>query len=984
MMRQILTLASLLILAACSGTDGGIVVKGNDATDVGTAADLRLDPDLLNPIDAVDPAETEIVETPIDLQETAPGCEAGAGCFLDPCDGPDDCLSGLCLDHMGDSVCSMTCVEECPAGWLCEQIGAGPDLNFACVSPFTHLCRPCHTSADCESATGVEDVCVTYGDSGSFCGAHCQAGDCPSGYTCQDATTSEGTTLKQCISDAGVCSCSQKAVLLALTTPCSQANDAGECLGVRTCTDSGLTACDAPEPLVEECNGVDDDCNGELDDVSCDDGNLCTEDSCDPDVGCQHSALTGTECADGDVCTLADHCEEGVCVGTNINCDDGNVCTTDGCDPTGGCLYSFNISECDDDDPCTVNDTCGQGLCAGFDIQCDCLKDSDCVPLEDGDVCNGTLVCDTDTVPYECATDPDTAVTCPAPSGPNASCLAASCHPVSGECSTVPANEDSLCSDGDACTIGERCVEGTCQDGIQVNCNDGNLCTDDSCVPGEGCLHEANAAPCSDGDACTTGDSCANGSCQASGVLACDDSNPCTADSCDQQSGCVHAPTDAACDDGNDCTLVDQCTNSVCVGSLAPDCDDENICTTDSCDPATGCVHGLNQAPCDDGDICTTGDLCQLGECFGAGTLPCNDNNACTDDSCLPLSGCSFSPNKNACDDKNPCTTGDQCQDGQCAASGWVDCDDQNVCTTDYCEPPIGCVNEPNLKPCDDGNACTLGDVCANEICQPGPESLVCDDGNPCTDDACVPEVGCNFEPNTDGCSDGSACTVDDTCGGGQCLPGAALVCDDGDDCTTDSCTPESGCITTPITPCCGNGQVDDGEECDDGNDVDNDFCANDCQSNQPLVPGFSGELGPVFQGWVQCEGYLDKPGGNDIPKEWGDDCTAGQYNKMKMVCGANLQSYRYIDVSKNVFKDGLTGYSQTGLISGANFSGYENIIYADGNHPHNSTSWWGGPSGCGENNTNTTVNNGCSWEASNCFGQNLGGNRYLWLYVAP
>ena len=38
-------------------------------------------------------------------------------------------------------------------------------------------------------------------------------------------------------------------------------------------------------------------------------------------------------------------------------------------------------------------------------------------------------------------------------------------------------------------------------------------------------------------------------------------------------------------------------------------CDDDNVCTADSCDPGTGdCIHDPtphNGDPCDDGDLCT-------------------------------------------------------------------------------------------------------------------------------------------------------------------------------------------------------------------------------------------------------------------------------------------------------------------------------------------------------------------------------------------
>ena len=118
-------------------------------------------------------------------------------------------------------------------------------------------------------------------------------------------------------------------------------------------------------------------------------------------------------------------------------------------------------------------------------------------------------------------------------------------------------------------------------------------------------------------------------------------------------------------------------------------------------------------------------------------------------------------------------------------------------------------------------------------------------------------------------------------------------------------------------------------------------------------------------------------------------DCTDDSYTKIKLCCGEGTDTYRYIDVNRNVFADGLTGYSQTGLIleskdqDGNDFS-VQNIIYATSSHPHNLRSWWGGGAGCNESSTNLTINNYCQMEAANCFGQNIGNgnNRYLWVYV--
>ncbi len=70
-------------------------------------------------------------------------------------------------------------------------------------------------------------------------------------------------------------------------------------------------------------------------------------------------------------------------------------------------------------------------------------------------------------------------------------------------------------------------------------------------------------------------------------------------------------------------------------------------------------------------------------------------------------------------------------------------------------------------------------------------------------------------------------------CANGECQAGAAISCDDGDDCTENTCEPDSGCVYPAITPCCGNGVKEGGEACDDGNNNDNDACKNNCTSQQ-------------------------------------------------------------------------------------------------------------------------------------------------------
>jgi hypothetical protein len=854
-----------------------------------------------------DTLETETTADLIELDltdeatpDTGQPCKPGEGCFLDECTENSTCQSGYCVDHMGEGVCTISCQEECPPGWLCQPLGSGPDLVFVCISQVTNLCRPCSISNDCKAPGGAEDVCLEYGEEGSFCGAACTGTeDCPWGFTCIDASTIDGVVVKQCVADAGVCPCTDKSISLGLWSPCSVTNEFGSCPGKRFCVEGGLAECNAATPVGEICNGLDDDCDEDVDEPSlvegklielCDDDNSCTEDSCTGEAGCSHEALWGVECVDGNPCTVADHCESDVCTGSIVDCDDDNICTDDTCDETGGCVFTANAATCDDGDPCTVADQCNKEECTGFALDCECYSDADCAALEDGDVCNGTLVCNMEKVPHTCAVDIDTIVSCPQPDGPDAPCLAAACDPVEGTCALVAGPNEVPCNDMDACTINDVCSSGSCTGGIEANCNDGNPCTDDICQPDQGCVNTPNDGACNDGNPCTDADHCAGGFCVPETVTDCDDQNPCTKDSCTISGGCKHESFDAPCSDGNPCTLNDWCLNGACIAGKVADCDDANpctadscengecfhlpvnelcddgskctsgdhceegkcvytdvvtcddlsICTTDTCTPDGGCSYKLNTAPCEDNDVCTLGDHCHLGQCISSSTLGCDDSNPCTDDSCSIITGCIFLPNADTCDDGNVCTVDDLCTGGQCKAGVAKTCTDNNLCTDDNCIQGLGCVFTNNVLACDDGDACTDGETCSSGTCV-GGLAITCDDNNICTNDSCNQQNGCVFDHNNATCDDGKVCTDGDQCGNGQCQPGPALVCDDNVGCTVDTCDGESGCKFTP-----------DETLCKDDNECTHNICNAQSGCSNPNVDNNT-PCGP--EGWKCIDG---------------------------------------------------------------------------------------------------------------------------------
>ena len=557
--QTVLNIALFVLVVGCSTSGevveqevvGGVDVRASDGNADLSRAEVTVDQLLL----------PEVAGEGTVVPDEWTSCEPGSGCFGEPCTGPEECQSGLCLDHMGDLVCSDYCIEECPAGFTCEQLsGTGTDLVFACVSPFSHLCRPCHDGQDCAGAGGTESACVRYADEGWFCGADClEHEDCPAGFSCLESDIGTGLSSLQCVSQAGVCACSDKSITLGLTTVCESANEFGTCQGQRACTELGLSVCDALTPATDLCDGLDNDCDGELDVGTCDDDNSCTDDSCAGEAGCLNEPLDQGTCDDGNPCTVTDHCSGGECVGTVVVCDDGNPCTDDLCDGESGCQFPLNQGPCDDGDPCTIADLCNDGKCAGTPVgSCD-----------DGNPCTKD-----------------------------------SCDPAVG---CVHSPTAGSCDDGNACTIGETCSDGSCKASDFLNCNDGNVCTDDFCDPVDGCLNEPNTAPCSDNSLCTQNDTCEGGVCAAGNEISCSDSNPCTNDTCLPLVGCAHTNNAEPCDDSDPCTVGDSCSGGNCIGISQADCDDGNSCTIDFCTPMVGCDHGPSAAACDDGNVCTVG-----------------------------------------------------------------------------------------------------------------------------------------------------------------------------------------------------------------------------------------------------------------------------------------------------------------------------------------------------------------------------------------
>jgi hypothetical protein len=228
---------------------------------------------------------------------------------------------------------------------------------------------------------------------------------------------------------------------------------------------------------------------------------------------------------------------------------------------------------------------------------------------------------------------------------------------VAGACTHSPFNGAREC-DGIACTQGDMCNAGTCRPGAPNNAacaDDGNPCSAETCVAGAGCNRSnagANGQSCDDHIACTGSDVCNNGVC--SGVDTCSNGQVCSA------------------------------AQRICASCSGPqDCDDSNPCTNDTCS-AGQCSHSNNTASCNDGKSCTSNDVCAGGKCSGTSTCPsdatCGGSTcACTDGSetlCSASNTCVNLANSTSdcglCG--RACASGDSCQNGACKPSSATAC----------------------------------------------------------------------------------------------------------------------------------------------------------------------------------------------------------------------------------------------------------------------------------------------------------------------
>ncbi len=637
-LAKMLVFASLVLLvAACATSDDQVIRAGDYVGGAGLGDGVASDAPGIPGLDGVTGPRTDLgdgssqpgqpdgapplTDTPSQPTDSGAGGQDTAEPPVDtgpctsfgcPCQTNADCDSALCVDGREGRICTEGCVDTCPEpGFQCILTTAfGPDPVSACVPLHAFLCRPCNGNSDCgpDHEANVS-LCLeaAEADEGSFCGSSCAGGvPCPDGFICGLITLDGGGEAQQCQPADGACSCLPGWADLDLETSCTIRNSHGACPGTRTCGPHGLTSCSGRLPGPETCNDVDDDCNGETDDIpatACENENehgacsgvlacsaegeeICeartpalevcngSDDDCDGE--------TDESCDDGNACTHSDACSAGACEGVAYDCNDGLTCTSDACDGEGGCL----------DD-----------LAAGF-----CLVDGRCVPDGQVESEGGCRFCDAQTKPRAWSV-----------------------------------NDGAECDDGQECTHSDRCNQSTCL-GTPYDCDDSDPCTIDSCLGNGQCEHEQADTHCTIG-----------GQCYAEGAPHPND--PCRVCNPAQSTGTWSGATGATCDDGNACTASDSCKGGVCTGTPYS-CNDSLPCTDDVCDGSGGCNNPLKAGRClislqcyDQGDP-KPGNTCE--RCSSANPRAwtaadgsgCDDGEPCTENDSCNGTACEGTPKR--------------------------------------------------------------------------------------------------------------------------------------------------------------------------------------------------------------------------------------------------------------------------------------------------------------------------------------------------
>ena len=549
--------------------------------------------------------------------------------------------------------------------------------------------------------------------------------------------------------------------------------------GVFKCSADGTTYCAQSQfPGPEVCNGLDDNCNGMVDedlDQACYDGPAGTDGaglchggvkSCvkngDGTYGlttCQNQVLPAPEICNG----LDDDCNGQVDENLTRGCYDGDTSTINPATglPYGACKPGIET--------CSAGSWGACRVCTSAEVQSG-APPADCQVLRRADPCYCPEC------PAGTSTDWD-------------------CNGQTDQCGSCTIGIPRSCYSGPAGTAGVGLCKAGTQDCIDVGgglggwaaCAGEVLPAPEICnnAGDEDCNGVAEAWPANPScGECVSGTTraCYDGPAGTRGVPACaDGTQVCVGGAwaaCGTQGGTPETlPGSEICDgQDNDCDgIVDdgaQCgPGFACVNG---------VCVYDSCGP---------EIPCAEGYACVTGH-CQLTGCGAGG--PCAPGSTCSNGTCIdPNAGLNCGPGS--------APAGGFCTGGACYEAG---CSGATICLGGACvaDPCSGVI-------CPGGTFCRQGDcvqACAFLTCGAGQRCDV--DGfcvaDPCAGTTCAPTQLCvDGTCTADPCA-GVGCGRGQACSGGVCAddPCTGIVCPTGQ-CQDGQCYATGSTAGTPARP---------------------------------------------------------------------------------------------------------------------------------------------------------------------------------------
>lgn len=504
------------------------------------------------------------------------------------------------------------------------------------------------------------------------------------------------------------------------------------------CCDDETNICtNEDQPVCEEAGlrfgGVGSDC-ADLDPpcgctpLDCDDGLTCTIDECDPngDV-CVHTpddnlCDNGLDCDGLEFCDPIKDCQPG----DPIDCTHlDDQCIIGECDESTLECETAPVGDdepCDDGLFCTVDEVCMGGSCGdGVERDCDngidctidsCDEDADtCVHVPDDSYCQNEFFCDgAEVCDLSLGCQPGDPIDC---TPMDSDCNVGVCDEELDACVEEPTNENGPCEDGLFCTVGEICISGVCEGGVERDCDDGNECTFDACNDeSDTCMSEALPA----GEPC--GNDTPEGDCD-------------NADVCDGDGNCVpntEPPTTICREAIDECDAEEFCTGDSAdcpdddvLPSDTPCTDDDDPCTADVCDGLSiVCTHQDNDlcgACCDRtpdrGGVCTDDVL--EGDCIGG------DNEKLVWNRGLTCAGIDCSEADGACCEAVDGTCVDGLLSSECTGTN-EEWNQDESCSAVTCNLAVGACCDPDVM--------ALRGVCTDALTR--AECLSCESGK-CT-----------------------------------------------------------------------------------------------------------------------------------------------------------------------------------------------------------------------------------------------------------